>query len=328
MILHQFYLNCLAHASYLIGDEASGVAAVDRSAARHRAVPVVRRAARAAHRPRHPHALARRLHRRASRAARPRRRDASISARRRRRSTPSRRSATAIGSRWGACGCRPSKRPATRRNRFRSRSTTSISSDAEPHAVLTGDTLFVGDVGRPDLRAALGWSAADLGSAAVRLAAHQAADAAGCQPGLPRARRRLAVRQGDQQGDGVDDRRAAPLELRAAADDQAGVRRSGDGGSAGRAGLLHLRRGAEQQGAADAGRSAGARGQPDDARSAARAARGRRADPRHARSGGVRRGASRRQPQHRTRRPVRDVGRHHSQPRSSDRHHRRPGPRA
>ena len=37
-------------------------------------------------------------------------------------------------------------------------------SDDEPHAVLTGDTLFVGDVGRPDLRAALGWSAADLGA--------------------------------------------------------------------------------------------------------------------------------------------------------------------
>lgn len=35
---------------------------------------------------------------------------------------------------------------------------------AEPHAVLTGDTLFIGDVGRPDLRAALGWSATDLGS--------------------------------------------------------------------------------------------------------------------------------------------------------------------
>jgi hydroxyacylglutathione hydrolase len=30
--------------------------------------------------------------------------------------------------------------------------------------VLTGDTLFVGDVGRPDLRAALGWSATDLGA--------------------------------------------------------------------------------------------------------------------------------------------------------------------
>jgi hydroxyacylglutathione hydrolase len=35
--------------------------------------------------------------------------------------------------------------------------------DAEPYAVLTGDTLFVGDVGRPDLRVALGWSATDLG---------------------------------------------------------------------------------------------------------------------------------------------------------------------
>jgi glyoxylase-like metal-dependent hydrolase (beta-lactamase superfamily II)/rhodanese-related sulfurtransferase len=37
-------------------------------------------------------------------------------------------------------------------------------SDSEPHAVLTGDTLFIGDVGRPDLRAALGWSAGDLGA--------------------------------------------------------------------------------------------------------------------------------------------------------------------
>jgi hydroxyacylglutathione hydrolase len=36
-------------------------------------------------------------------------------------------------------------------------------SDAQPYAVLTGDTLFIGDVGRPDLRVALGWSATDLG---------------------------------------------------------------------------------------------------------------------------------------------------------------------
>jgi glyoxylase-like metal-dependent hydrolase (beta-lactamase superfamily II)/rhodanese-related sulfurtransferase len=35
---------------------------------------------------------------------------------------------------------------------------------SDPYAVLTGDTLFVGDVGRPDLRVALGWSAADLGA--------------------------------------------------------------------------------------------------------------------------------------------------------------------
>ncbi len=36
--------------------------------------------------------------------------------------------------------------------------------ESQPCAVLTGDTLFIGDVGRPDLRAALGWSAAQLGS--------------------------------------------------------------------------------------------------------------------------------------------------------------------
>jgi hydroxyacylglutathione hydrolase len=34
----------------------------------------------------------------------------------------------------------------------------------QPYAVLTGDTLFIGDVGRPDLRGALGWSAEELAS--------------------------------------------------------------------------------------------------------------------------------------------------------------------
>ena len=34
----------------------------------------------------------------------------------------------------------------------------------KPRAVLTGDTLFIGDVGRPDLRASLGWTANDLGA--------------------------------------------------------------------------------------------------------------------------------------------------------------------
>jgi hydroxyacylglutathione hydrolase len=37
-------------------------------------------------------------------------------------------------------------------------------SSAKPYAVLTGDTLFIGDVGRPDLRASLGWTADELGS--------------------------------------------------------------------------------------------------------------------------------------------------------------------
>jgi hydroxyacylglutathione hydrolase len=40
---------------------------------------------------------------------------------------------------------------------------SSAENGAPPHAVLTGDTLFIGDVGRPDLRAALGWTAAELG---------------------------------------------------------------------------------------------------------------------------------------------------------------------
>jgi glyoxylase-like metal-dependent hydrolase (beta-lactamase superfamily II)/rhodanese-related sulfurtransferase len=37
-------------------------------------------------------------------------------------------------------------------------------SDDSAYAVLTGDTLFIGDVGRPDLRASLGWSAEELAS--------------------------------------------------------------------------------------------------------------------------------------------------------------------
>jgi len=35
--------------------------------------------------------------------------------------------------------------------------------DTAPHAVLTGDTLFIGDVGRPDLMASIGVTAAELG---------------------------------------------------------------------------------------------------------------------------------------------------------------------
>ncbi len=39
-----------------------------------------------------------------------------------------------------------------------------VGDNAQPYAVLTGDTLFVGDVGRPDLHAARGFSANQLGS--------------------------------------------------------------------------------------------------------------------------------------------------------------------
>ena len=36
-----------------------------------------------------------------------------------------------------------------------------VDADA-PHAVLSGDTLFIGDVGRPDLGASVGWTAEEL----------------------------------------------------------------------------------------------------------------------------------------------------------------------
>jgi rhodanese-related sulfurtransferase/glyoxylase-like metal-dependent hydrolase (beta-lactamase superfamily II) len=37
-------------------------------------------------------------------------------------------------------------------------------SSTDSYAVLTGDTMFIGDVGRPDLRASLGWTADELGA--------------------------------------------------------------------------------------------------------------------------------------------------------------------
>ena len=246
MILHQFYLNCLAHASYLVGDEVDRHRRRRRSAARHRSVPRVRRGARPADR-------ARASSRTSTPTSSPGTSSCAIAparrstwARRRRPSTRSRRSRrrrdrarprAAAGARNAGPHAgvdldprlRPRPRAPTRRTR-----------------VLTGDTLFVGDVGRPDLRVALGWSAADLGGLLYDSLHDEAADAARREPGLPGARRRLAVRQGAQQGDGLDDRRAAALELRAAADDEGGVRRAGHGRPARRAAVLHLRRGAEQ----------------------------------------------------------------------------------
>ena len=74
MILQQFYLNCLAHASYLIGDEATGTAAVVDPQRDIEQYLAFAERARAAHRARVPHPLPRRLRRRPSRAARSRRR--------------------------------------------------------------------------------------------------------------------------------------------------------------------------------------------------------------------------------------------------------------
>ena len=43
--------------------------------------------------------------------------------------------------------------------------------DEVPYGVLTGDALFIGDVGRPDLLASVGVTADELGADAVRLGA-------------------------------------------------------------------------------------------------------------------------------------------------------------
>ena len=105
-------------------------------------------------------------------------------------------------------------------------------SATEPQAVLTGDTLFVGDVGRPDLRVALGWSANDLGGllydslrnkllALPDGAAVYPAHGAGSLCGKALSKETV-----------VDDRRTAALELCAAANEQSGVHRAGHGRSA------------------------------------------------------------------------------------------------
>ena len=70
---------------------------------------------------------------------------------------------TATSIEFGKVRLKALETPGTRPNRFPSSSTISIAAPPNPTPVLTGDTLFVGDVGRPDLRVALGWSASDLG---------------------------------------------------------------------------------------------------------------------------------------------------------------------
>jgi glyoxylase-like metal-dependent hydrolase (beta-lactamase superfamily II) len=49
----------------------------------------------------------------------------------------------------------------------------------KPDAVLTGDLLFIGDVGRPDLHGTLGWTVEQLGGNALRFPAREDPNAAG-----------------------------------------------------------------------------------------------------------------------------------------------------
>jgi glyoxylase-like metal-dependent hydrolase (beta-lactamase superfamily II)/rhodanese-related sulfurtransferase len=163
MILHQFYLHCLAHASYLVADEQTRTAAVvdpQRDIDRYLSFAE-------AHGLRIAHVLLTHLH-------------ADFVAGHlelRDRAGAAIYLGAAAKAEYAFTPLHDGDRVEFGRVRLQAIETPghtpeSISiavydldrSASEPHAVLTGDTLFVGDVGRPDLRAALGWSATDLGA--------------------------------------------------------------------------------------------------------------------------------------------------------------------
>jgi len=163
MILKQFYLNCLAHASYLVGDESSGTAAVvdpQRDVDGYLAFA-------AEHRLRIAHVFLTHFH--ADFLA------GHLELRDRAGATIHLGAAARAEYAFHPLHDRDSvELGRVRLTALETPGHTPESicllvydlaeSAATPTAVLTGDTLFVGDVGRPDLRAALGWSAADLGA--------------------------------------------------------------------------------------------------------------------------------------------------------------------
>jgi glyoxylase-like metal-dependent hydrolase (beta-lactamase superfamily II)/rhodanese-related sulfurtransferase len=162
MIFKQFYLNCLAHASYLIGDEQTGIAAVvdpQRDVERYLEF--------AAENKLHiKHVILTHLHADfvAGHLELRDRAGATIylgaKAQAEYRFTP-----LADGSviEFGYVRLKALETPGHTPESISILVYDLDRSSSEPYAVLTGDTLFIGDVGRPDLRAALGWSATDLG---------------------------------------------------------------------------------------------------------------------------------------------------------------------
>lgn len=162
MIVKQFYLNCLAHASYLIGDERTRTAAIVDP--RRDIEPYLEEAGRLGLHIRHVFLTHFHADFVAGHLELRERTGAAIylgaSARAEYAFTPMKDSdALEFGHVRLQVLATPGHTP---------ESISILVFDLErdatrPHAVLTGDTLFVGDVGRPDLRAALGWSATDLG---------------------------------------------------------------------------------------------------------------------------------------------------------------------
>jgi glyoxylase-like metal-dependent hydrolase (beta-lactamase superfamily II)/rhodanese-related sulfurtransferase len=163
MILKQFYLNCLAHASYVVGDEESRLAAVvDPQRDIEQYLAFARE-----HDLRITHVFLTHLH--ADFIA------GHLELRERTGATICLGAAASVEYPFLALHDRDSVDLG--RTRIQALETPghtpeSVSlllfdldrDETAPYAVLTGDTLFVGDVGRPDLRGALGWSARSLGS--------------------------------------------------------------------------------------------------------------------------------------------------------------------
>lgn len=163
MILKQFYLNCLAHASYLIGDEITSAAAVvdpQRDIEQYMAFA-------SEHNLQIKHVLLTHLHADfiAGHLELRDRVGAAIylgaKAQAEYRFTP-----LSDGDviELGKVRLKALETPGHTPESISIMIYNLAQSESEPYAVLTGDTLFVGDVGRPDLRATLGWSALDLGA--------------------------------------------------------------------------------------------------------------------------------------------------------------------
>jgi len=163
MILHQFYLNCLAHASYLVGDERTGTAAVVDpqrdieqylSFAQEHGLTIR-------------HVLLTHLHADFV-AGHLELRDRVGATIYLGRAAKTEYAFTPLGDgdrvEFGRVRLQALETPGHTPESISILVFDLDRDDTEPHAVLTGDTLFVGDVGRPDLRVSLGWAAADLGS--------------------------------------------------------------------------------------------------------------------------------------------------------------------
>jgi glyoxylase-like metal-dependent hydrolase (beta-lactamase superfamily II)/rhodanese-related sulfurtransferase len=162
MVLHQFYLKCLAHASYLVGDETTGVAAVvdpQRDVDQYLEFASQKRL-------RIEHVVLTHLHADFV-AGHLELRDRVGAAIYLGAKASAEYAFTPLADgdevRLGAIRLRALETPGHTPESISLLVFDFTVSTGTPVGVLTGDTLFVGDVGRPDLRASLGWSASDLG---------------------------------------------------------------------------------------------------------------------------------------------------------------------